>query len=64
MTHYPFEIMMEDEESFFSLLLQKSAIFTAGLTTLINQLVRNRTIKVIRYLKGRESRSRDHFIHP
>jgi phosphoribosylaminoimidazole (AIR) synthetase len=49
----PFRNNDGDEESFFSLLLQKSSILTPALTAIINQLVLNRTIKVIRYLKGK-----------
>jgi phosphoribosylaminoimidazole (AIR) synthetase len=51
----PFRNNDGDEESFFSLLLQKSSILTSELITMINQLVLNRTIKVIRYLKGKFS---------
>jgi phosphoribosylaminoimidazole (AIR) synthetase len=49
----PFRSNDGEEESFFSLLLQKSSILTPALATIINELVLNRTIKVIRYLKGR-----------
>jgi phosphoribosylaminoimidazole (AIR) synthetase len=48
----PFRNNDGDEESFFSLLLQKSSVLTPALATMINELVLNRTIKVIRYLKG------------
>jgi phosphoribosylaminoimidazole (AIR) synthetase len=48
----PFRSNDGEEESFFSLLLQKSSILTPTLTKVINELVLNRTIKVIRYLKG------------
>lgn len=48
----PFRNNDGEEESFFSVLLQKSSILTGELISLINQLIRNRTIKVIRYLKG------------
>ena len=49
----PFRNNDGDEESFFSLLLQKSSTLTPGVTAILNQLVLNRTIKVIRYLKGK-----------
>jgi phosphoribosylaminoimidazole (AIR) synthetase len=49
----PFRSNDGEEESFFSLLLQKSSILTSALAAIINELVLNRTIKVIRYLKGR-----------
>ncbi|CAF1009471.1 unnamed protein product [Adineta steineri] len=47
----PFRNNDGQEESFFSLLLQKSSTLTSALTTVINELILNRTIKVIRYLK-------------
>ncbi|CAF2709014.1 unnamed protein product [Rotaria sp. Silwood2] len=47
----PFRNSDGEEESFFSLLLQKSSILTSTLTTIINELILNRTIKIIRYLK-------------
>jgi phosphoribosylaminoimidazole (AIR) synthetase len=48
----PFRNDDGEEESFFSLLLQKTSVLTTTLTTIINELILNRTIKVIRYLKG------------
>lgn len=53
----PFRNHEGEEESFFSVLLQKSATLSGDLTNLINPLIRNRTIKVIRYLKGKEMTS-------
>ncbi|CAF0854195.1 unnamed protein product [Rotaria sordida] len=47
----PFRNNDGDEESFFSLLLQKSSILTSTLMTIIHELILNRTIKIIRYLK-------------
>ncbi|UJR36831.1 hypothetical protein I4U23_029544 [Adineta vaga] len=47
----PFRNNDGDEETFFSLLLQKSLILTSDLVAIINELILNRTIKVIRYLK-------------
>jgi phosphoribosylaminoimidazole (AIR) synthetase len=48
----PFRNNDGEEESFFSLLLQKSSILPSALVTIVNELILNRTIKVIRYLKG------------
>ena len=45
MIHYHFEIMHGDEESFFSLLLQKSSILPSTVVTNMNELILNRTIK-------------------
>ncbi len=53
----PFRNNDGEEESFFSLLLQKTSILTPALAALINELVLNRTIKVIKYLKGKASTS-------
>ncbi|CAF5216826.1 unnamed protein product, partial [Rotaria magnacalcarata] len=47
----PFRNTDGEEESFFSLLLQKSSILTSALTDVINELILSRTIKVIRYIK-------------
>ena len=51
----PFRTVDGDEESFFSLLLQKSSILANGLVKTITDLIKNRTIKAIRYLKGNEN---------
>ena len=51
----PFRTVDGDEESFFSLLLQKSAILSASLAKVIAELIHNRTIKSVRYLKGNSS---------
>ncbi|CAF4240060.1 unnamed protein product, partial [Rotaria magnacalcarata] len=51
----PFRNTDGEEESFFSLLLQKSSILTSALTDVINELILSRTIKVIRYIKGLKS---------
>jgi len=48
----PFRTVDGDEESFFSLLLQKSSILAAPLVKTITELIQNRTIKAVRYLKG------------
>jgi phosphoribosylaminoimidazole (AIR) synthetase len=48
----PFRTVDGDEESFFSLLLQKSSILSASLAKIIAELIDNRTIKAVRYLKG------------
>lgn len=47
----PFRTVDGDEESFFSLLLQKSSILPNTLVKTINDLIKTRTIKTIRYLK-------------
>ncbi|CAF1211359.1 unnamed protein product [Adineta ricciae] len=47
----PFRNSDGEEETFFSLLLQKSSILTADLIAIINELILNRTVKTIRYLK-------------
>lgn len=51
----PFRTDGGEEESFFSLLLQKSSVLTPSLANTIGDLVKNRTIKAVRYLKGRLS---------
>jgi phosphoribosylaminoimidazole (AIR) synthetase len=48
----PFRTVDGEEESFFSLLLQKSSILAAPLAKTIAELIKNRTIKAVRYLKG------------
>jgi phosphoribosylaminoimidazole (AIR) synthetase len=48
----PFRTVDGEEESFFSLLLQKSSILASALTKTIAELIQNRTIKAVRYLKG------------
>jgi phosphoribosylaminoimidazole (AIR) synthetase len=48
----PFRTIDGDEESFFSLLLQKSSILSTSLAKIIAGLIQNRTIKAVRYLKG------------
>jgi phosphoribosylaminoimidazole (AIR) synthetase len=48
----PFRTIDGEEESFFSLLLQKSSILTSSLSKIIAELIQNRTIKAVRYLKG------------
>jgi phosphoribosylaminoimidazole (AIR) synthetase len=50
----PFRTIDGDEESFFSLLLQKSSILSTSLAKIIAGLIQNRTIKAVRYLKGIE----------
>jgi len=47
----PFRTVDGEEESFFSLLLQKSSILPSNLMKIIADLIKNRTIKAIRYLK-------------
>ncbi|CAF1389651.1 unnamed protein product [Adineta ricciae] len=47
----PFRTADGEEESFFSLLLQKSSVLASSLTKTIGELIRNRTIKAVRYLK-------------
>ncbi|CAF3421995.1 unnamed protein product [Rotaria socialis] len=47
----PFRTVDGEEESFFSLLLQKSAILALSLSKTIDELIKNRTIKAIRYVK-------------
>ncbi|UJR09324.1 hypothetical protein I4U23_013567 [Adineta vaga] len=47
----PFRTVDGEEESFFSLLLQKSSILASSLAKTITELIKNRTIKAIRYLK-------------
>ena len=49
----PFRSVDGDEESFFSLLLQKSSILSSSLAQTIAELTENRTIKAVKYLKGR-----------
>ena len=49
----PFRTVDGDEESFFSLLLQKSSILAATLVKTIADLMKSRTIKIVRYLKGK-----------
>lgn len=48
----PFRTVDGDEESFFSLLLQKSSILASSLSKIIAELIQNRTVKAVRYLKG------------
>jgi phosphoribosylaminoimidazole (AIR) synthetase len=48
----PFRTIDGEEESFFSLLLQKSSILASSLAKTISELIHNRTIKAVRYLKG------------
>jgi phosphoribosylaminoimidazole (AIR) synthetase len=48
----PFRTVDGEEESFFSLLLQKSSILAPSLAKTIVELIKNRTIKAVRYLKG------------
>lgn len=48
----PFRNDDGEEESFFSLLLQKTSILTPAIIAVISELISNRTIKFIRYLKG------------
>jgi phosphoribosylaminoimidazole (AIR) synthetase len=48
----PFRTVDGEEESFFSLLLQKSSILASSLAKIIAELIKNRTIKAVRYLKG------------
>jgi len=48
----PFRNEHGDEESLISLLVQKTSKLSANLLEIIQKLVTNRTIKVIRYLKG------------
>ncbi|CAF4041832.1 unnamed protein product [Rotaria sordida] len=48
----PFRTVDGEEESFFSLLLQKSSILASSLSKTIGELIKNRTIKAVRYLKG------------
>ena len=50
----PFRTVDGDEESFFSLLLQKSSILAPTLVKTIGELVKNRTVKAVRYLKGND----------
>lgn len=50
----PFRTVDGDEESFFSLLLQKSSILAPALVKTIGELVKNRTVKAVRYLKGND----------
>jgi hypothetical protein len=50
----PFRTVDGDEESFFSLLLQKSSILSTTLAKIIADLILNRTIKAVRYIKGIE----------
>mgnify|MGYP002385064051 FL=1 len=47
----PFRTVDGDEESFFSLLLQKTSILSSNLARIIAELITNRTIKAVRYLK-------------
>ncbi|CAF4545432.1 unnamed protein product, partial [Rotaria sp. Silwood1] len=47
----PFRTVDGEEESFFSLLLQKSSILAPSLSKNIAELIKNRTIKSVRYLK-------------
>ncbi|CAF4838848.1 unnamed protein product, partial [Rotaria sp. Silwood1] len=47
----PFRTVDGEEESFFSLLLQKSSILAPSLSKTIAELIKNRTIKSVRYLK-------------
>ncbi|CAF1417401.1 unnamed protein product [Adineta steineri] len=47
----PFRTVDGEEESFFSLLLQKSSILASSLAKIIAELIKNRTIKAVRYLK-------------
>lgn len=49
----PFRTVDGEEESFFSLLLQKSSILAPALSKVIAELIKNRTIKSVRYLKGK-----------
>ena len=61
----PFRTVDGDEESFFSLLLQKSSILAATLVKTIGELVKSRTIKAVRYLKGEDPKrgsSRSSFV--
>ena len=48
----PFRTVDDEEESFFSLLLQKSSILASSLAKNIAQFIKNGTIKAVRYLKG------------
>jgi phosphoribosylaminoimidazole (AIR) synthetase len=59
----PFRTVDGDEESFFSLLLQKSSILAVPLAKTITELIQNRTIKAVRYLKGIEFFNKFKYIH-
>jgi phosphoribosylaminoimidazole (AIR) synthetase len=59
----PFRTVDGDEESFFSLLLQKSSILAVPLAKTITELIQNRTIKAVRYLKGIEFFNKFKCIH-
>ena len=47
----PYRNESGEEKSFFSLLLQKSATLPSALVATITELISNRTVRVIRYLK-------------
>ena len=47
----PYRNESGEEKSFFSLLLQKSSTLPPALVTTITELISNRTVRVIRYLK-------------